>query len=303
MIEEDTTSVQSLHKALETNRLAHAVLIHGQNLHALEDLAFSLAGKLLECPQDNVSGHPDFFALRPVNKMRQISAENTRELIKSILKSSHQGGRKVSVVYEADRMNKSAANAFLKTLEGPPLNTTIFLLTSRPYALLDTIRSRCLNFRLPSSLNALQDPVWEEWLKHYEDWTLEAMKKPSSKKAATERVMGVYRLTLQFEAISSRLADESWEAQKQSLPEGLTDEESAAQKSGVQKNIRNRLLSEIEGSTYKVVMEHYGEHPPTSKLDSIIKKLEEMASLLEVNLNTSTALEAFLLHALRVWPS
>ena len=76
--------------------------------------------------------------------MRQISADATRELIAKVQVSAAVAPRKVAILHEVDRMNTAAANVFLKTLEEPPANTTLLLLTTRPYALLPTIRSRCL---------------------------------------------------------------------------------------------------------------------------------------------------------------
>ena len=61
------------------------------------------------------------------------------------------------VIYEADRMNLSAANIFLKTLEEPTASTTILLLTTRPYSLLPTIRSRCQRVRFAGGLGTLVD--------------------------------------------------------------------------------------------------------------------------------------------------
>ena len=72
-----------------------------------------------------------------------------RRLIDDLQKTSNQGGHKVAIIYEAERMNKESANAFLKTLEEPPSDTILFLLTHRPYDLIDTIKSRCLTYRIP----------------------------------------------------------------------------------------------------------------------------------------------------------
>lgn len=51
------------------------------------------------------------------------------------------------IIDEAEKMNDAAANALLKTLEEPSPTSHIFLLTSRPNALLQTIRSRCQTVR------------------------------------------------------------------------------------------------------------------------------------------------------------
>jgi DNA polymerase-3 subunit delta' len=51
------------------------------------------------------------------------------------------------IIDNADKMNTEASNALLKTLEEPPLTSHIFLVTSRPNSLLQTIRSRCQTVR------------------------------------------------------------------------------------------------------------------------------------------------------------
>ena len=52
------------------------------------------------------------------------------------------------IIAEADRMNESASNAFLKTLEDVPANTYFILTTSSREKMLQTIRSRCLALHL-----------------------------------------------------------------------------------------------------------------------------------------------------------
>ncbi|MFC1736887.1 ATP-binding protein, partial [Candidatus Hydrogenedentota bacterium] len=55
--------------------------------------------------------------------------------------------KKVYLIIEADRMNDAAANSLLKTLEEPPPNSVLILVTSNPSGLLYTIRSRCHEIR------------------------------------------------------------------------------------------------------------------------------------------------------------
>jgi DNA polymerase III subunit delta' len=51
------------------------------------------------------------------------------------------------IIDEAEKLNDAAANALLKTLEEPSPTSHIFLVTSRPNSLLQTIRSRCQTVR------------------------------------------------------------------------------------------------------------------------------------------------------------
>ena len=126
------------------------------------ELSFSL--------NESQNEHPDLFHLRPAGKARIISVEKTRELISNLNRTSNQGGAKVAVIHEADRMRKEAANAFLKTLEEPPPDTYILLLSTRPYSLLATIRSRCLLTRLHMDEDTEPDAQWESWKSRYQEW-------------------------------------------------------------------------------------------------------------------------------------
>ncbi len=70
-----------------------------------------------------------------------------RSLIHFLRKRAFQGKYKVAIVSDSQRMNQSAANAFLKTLEEPPENTVIFMLTTGTMGMLPTILSRCQKMR------------------------------------------------------------------------------------------------------------------------------------------------------------
>jgi DNA polymerase-3 subunit delta' len=54
------------------------------------------------------------------------------------------GRRRVYIIDGAERLNENAANSILKTLEEPPETSLLLLVTHKPYALLETILSRCL---------------------------------------------------------------------------------------------------------------------------------------------------------------
>ncbi len=71
-----------------------------------------------------------------------------RSLIHFLRKRAFQGRYKVAIVSDSQRMNQSAANAFLKTLEEPPEQTVIFMLTTSTTGMLPTILSRCQKVRL-----------------------------------------------------------------------------------------------------------------------------------------------------------
>jgi DNA polymerase III, delta'' subunit len=73
----------------------------------------------------------------------QIRNEDLNELTSLFTHRPYRGASKVVLVVDAQRMNQSAQNRFLKSLEEPNADTVIILITSQPAALLPTVRSRC----------------------------------------------------------------------------------------------------------------------------------------------------------------
>ncbi|QXD31749.1 hypothetical protein [Candidatus Pelagisphaera phototrophica] len=296
---------QLIDRAIRDNRLAHALLIHGQNLKQVESFAYELTSKLIEVSQtdDGVEWHPDVFSVRPSKKSRIISVDDTRELIRNIQHSPQKGDRKVALIYEVDRLNASAANAFLKTLEEPPLNTTILLLTTRPYSLLATIRSRCQLFRLPTSNQSLADPRALEWLKRYREWLSDLLHaRPGGKGTIPHYIMGLYGLIEQFRHIIEAITKETWKEQSQNLPEELGDGERIALESRISISLRQDFLAAIEVTTEAFARDSLTEKPNVpSKLIDCIRALESSPRLLNLNMKPEAALEAFMLHTLRIW--
>jgi DNA polymerase-3 subunit delta' len=87
---------------------------------------------------------------------RDIVVAQIRDLVDRRLSLRlFEGRRRVIIIDPADAMNVQAQNALLKTLEEPPEDTTLVLVSSTPDELLPTIRSRCLRVTfgpLPDSL-------------------------------------------------------------------------------------------------------------------------------------------------------
>ncbi len=294
--------VEVLERSLAKNRLAHAILLHGESLTALGEVVQAIAAALLSMPSQTAV-HPDLFVLRPTGKARQIKIEDTRRLIRVIQHSPNQAERKVAVIYEADRMNAAASNAFLKTLEEPPADTTIFLLTTRPYDLLATIRSRCFNFRLPFDSENLNNSRWSDWLNDYIKWLENLLTHPRKGPEIADAVMSLYGLVTRFLDLLESLADDLWKAQKSSHPEGMEEEEREALRAGLRKGIRQRMLGELELHTRSFAFRNKAALGPSSinRMADAIEELEHVVRLLEVNLHEGAALEKFLLASLRIW--
>ncbi|HDD45265.1 MAG TPA: DNA polymerase III subunit delta' [Candidatus Desulfofervidus auxilii] len=142
-----------LKSAFAKDRLASAYLFSGPEGIGKTTVAINFA-KFLNChsPKDgdacekcsncvkiNANTHPDVIVIQgEVIKIEQIRfLEQTLSLKPFIAK------KRVVIIKQAENMTLEAANAFLKTLEEPPLNTILILTTSHKYQLLPTIVSRC----------------------------------------------------------------------------------------------------------------------------------------------------------------
>jgi len=91
------------------------------------------------------SEHSDIGLVIPYNK--NILVDAIRGLESEAFFRPFEAAARFFIIDDADKMNDSASNALLKTLEEPPATSHIFLITSRPDALLPTIRSRCQMLR------------------------------------------------------------------------------------------------------------------------------------------------------------
>jgi DNA polymerase-3 subunit delta' len=106
--------------------------------------------------EDPLYSRPDGMALHPI--------ASARLMLRRAALTPVEGGRKVFVVGEADRLvpqegSSDAANALLKFLEEPPADTWVVLTTTEPERVLPTIRSRAV----PLRLGRLPDEVVREF--------------------------------------------------------------------------------------------------------------------------------------------
>ncbi|MGE5207846.1 MAG: AAA family ATPase [Alphaproteobacteria bacterium] len=145
-----TTALEFLRRAHQQNRLAHAYLITGPAGSGKEVLAAELANLVNGTPVKDVfsSRAREILVARPESKSRRIVIAQIRALEHALQMRASNGRCKVAIITDADRLQSEAANAFLKTLEEPPKDSLVLLLSALPEALPETILSRCINISL-----------------------------------------------------------------------------------------------------------------------------------------------------------
>ncbi len=150
--------VSILKRALANNKLAHAYLFSGAPGVGKKLTALALAaavncvqeagdacGSCPSCRKTAAGGHPDVHLV--VSEGEEIKIDQIRQLQADLSLRPFEGTKKILIIDGADAMNTASANAFLKTLEEPPGDALIILITAMPQRLLPTIRSRCQEVR------------------------------------------------------------------------------------------------------------------------------------------------------------
>ena len=243
---EQSQGVQLLQRSLARGRLGHAYLFTGHQLEGLEALARTLA-KTLNCqnpiktndiPTDccdecvncrKISNdlHTDVHWARPESKSRVITIDQTRDLMQQIQLKPTEAGYKIAILSGADRLNPQAANAFLKTLEEPPLKSILILLSTEPSRILETILSRCLRLNFSAETARTLSAEQAYWLQQF------------SSAAATEQksLFGRYRL---LDALLQHL-----HAIREKVDETLSARSPLEKYADAEKNLREKWEDEL----------------------------------------------------------
>ena len=149
-----------LSRAVSLGQLHHTLLFSGCDGVGKSLFAKSLAETLLHSTPERIQNenHPDLHILRPEGKSGTYPIEVLRDMIDEIHKPPFESPRKVFIIYDAERMLPAAANALLKTLEEPELDSQIILLSSNSKEILPTILSRCVQLSFqPISKDLIAD--------------------------------------------------------------------------------------------------------------------------------------------------
>ncbi len=157
----DPGAVGALFRDFEAGRMPHAVLLSGESGVGKRTAAHTLAQGLLcagngdrpcgqcrDCRRYAARTHPDALFPAPAPREKTIKVDTLRQTIDALSRHSLEGGRRVIVIENAERMTPQAQNCLLKTLEEAQEGTYFFLTADVESAILPTIRSRCRCVRM-----------------------------------------------------------------------------------------------------------------------------------------------------------
>lgn len=140
---------QTLQAALQGGRLSHSVLLCGEAGAGAGFAARCLAADYLY-PQGGPGAQqvlegesPECIAVRGEGASGEIKIERIREVRRRVFDTALSAAGRVVILYGAQMLNNSSANALLKVLEEPPQGVLFLLTANSQAAVLATIRSRC----------------------------------------------------------------------------------------------------------------------------------------------------------------
>ncbi|GFE61062.1 DNA polymerase III subunit delta' [Geobacter sp. AOG2] len=150
--------VEVFRRALRSGKTSHSYLFEGPSgcgrkttAQALVQAIFcseredDACGVCPSCRKVAAGSHADIHYIEPDGQF--IKIEQVRELQRDLSLRPYEAPRKACIIESAERFNPAAGNSLLKTLEEPPGNAIIILLTENAGMLLPTIRSRCQAIR------------------------------------------------------------------------------------------------------------------------------------------------------------
>lgn len=156
-----------LKRSLEKNSVSQAYLFHGPESVGKFTVALDFVKKLtggregLDADLSIVA--PERETEKNTVRIKDIKIDPIRDLQHWLSLAPAQGGKRVAIIDDADRLNIMAQNALLKTLEEPNPDCVIILIVQNIQKILPTIFSRChkINFGTVSD-SKLEEQIIKE---------------------------------------------------------------------------------------------------------------------------------------------
>lgn len=162
----------------------------------------------ITCQKVDHDNHEDVFLMAAEGN--SIKDEAVEEMQRRLGNRPNAGSRNVVIMEDADTMTLRAQNRLLKTLEEPAPGTVILLLSENTEHLAQTVRSRCILYRLHSLGTELEENIklvaaetGEQWLNGEPFYKLvKAMEPALADKAAAAEFLDAMELWLRDAMIS-----------------------------------------------------------------------------------------------------
>ena len=152
----------------QKNKLPNAILLSGPEGSGKATFAYHFINYLLSHNEKNEysvenftinpdnksyknlfnNAHPNFSLLENDRFGEDIKIDNVRKTLKFLGKSTYTSDTKIILIDSIDRLNVYSSNALLKALEEANNKTFFFIINNNSYKILNTIKSRCIEFKI-----------------------------------------------------------------------------------------------------------------------------------------------------------
>jgi len=164
-------------KLYNKGKMPNKVLITGKKGIGKSTLAYHLINYVLSQDEDNKydvkklqinienrtykliqnKSHQNFYLIDLIDEKKNIDIAQIREMITYTNKSSFNKLPRFILIDNIENLNKNSTNALLKIVEEPNDNIFFILIHNNEKSILQTLKSRCLTFKINFSFNEVVD--------------------------------------------------------------------------------------------------------------------------------------------------
>ena len=96
----------------------------------------------------SANSHPNIFKIKKNKDKKIIEIDQIREMIQFLNQTSFNNESRFIIIEDINLLGINSANALLKSIEEPNNNTFFILINNSEFKILETIKSRCLEYKL-----------------------------------------------------------------------------------------------------------------------------------------------------------
>ncbi len=173
-------------KLYKKNKLPNSILLSGNKGLGKATFSYHFINFLLSEGEDNkyssenfsinpnnlsyklaINGsHSNLFILDSLDE-ENVKIDQIRKLLLFLSKTTYYKGLKIVLIDNAEKLNINSSNALLKAIEEPSKDTYFFIINNDSNKLLNTIKSRCIEFNINFSLLEKKN-IFNKIIKQYE---------------------------------------------------------------------------------------------------------------------------------------
>ncbi|MDR1567600.1 MAG: DNA polymerase III subunit delta' [Streptococcaceae bacterium] len=159
-------------KILDHQALFHAYLFDGlfgsfdfaiwlsQSQFCLEPQGCAPCGQCRNCQLIATQSFADVRVIEPIGQA--IKVEQIREMLSEMNQTGIEGQKRVFIIKSVETLSQGAANALLKFIEEPKMDTYLFFITNQIKQVLPTIRSRTQVFHFEKNEDYLCEKLKQQ---------------------------------------------------------------------------------------------------------------------------------------------